>query len=159
MNADTASGNCRRLRRQFLPWVDECNPIVPPSNSTGAALIFPATAHDALHPAAHTRGHLIMALVSPASRTQRRVVRGVRILLAWAFGTAGIAKLAGVPRMVQVFDAIGFGQWFRYLITGSVEVVGAVRLPLPAAGFVSASLLTATVLAVVATHPFLSAAA
>ena len=60
----------------------------------------------------------------------------------------------------QVFgvDAIGFGQWFRYL-TGGVEVVGAVRLPLPAAGFASASLLTATVLAVVATHPFLSAAA
>jgi hypothetical protein len=56
-----------------------------------------------------------MASVSPASRTQCHVVRGVRILLTSAFGMAGIAKPAGMPRMVQGFDAIGCGQWLRYL--------------------------------------------
>jgi putative oxidoreductase len=35
-----------------------------------------------------------MAL-SSASPTQRRIVWGVRILLALAFGAAGLAKLAG----------------------------------------------------------------
>lgn len=86
--------------------------------------------------------------VSPA---QHRIVWGIRILLALAFGAAGIAKLAGVPQMVQVFDAIGFGQWFRYL-TGVVEVVGAVLLLVPATGFFASLLLTTTMVGAVATH-------
>ena len=85
------------------------------------------------------------------SPTHRRIVWGVRILLALAFGAAGISKLAGVPQMVQVFDAIGFGQWFRYL-TGAVEVVGVVLLLVPYTGFLGALLLTATMVGAVATH-------
>lgn len=85
------------------------------------------------------------------SPTHRRIVWTVRILLALAFGAAGLAKLAGVPQMVQVFDAIGFGQWFRYL-TGVVEIVGAVLLLVPAAGFFGGLLLAATMVCAVATH-------
>jgi putative oxidoreductase len=92
-----------------------------------------------------------MAYSSSVSPTQRRIAWGVRILLALAFGAAGISKLAGVPQMVQVFDAIGFGQWFRYL-TGAVEVVGAVLLLVPATGFFGGLLLTATMVGAVATH-------
>lgn len=88
---------------------------------------------------------------SPLSVTQRRIVWAVRILLALAFGAAGIAKLAGVPEMVQVFDAIGFGQWFRY-VTGAVEVLGAVLLLIPALGFVGGLVLFATMVGGVATH-------
>lgn len=88
---------------------------------------------------------------SPASPTQRRIVWGVRILLALAFGAAGIAKLAAVPQMVQVFEAIGIGQWFR-VVTGLVEVTGAVLLLVPATGFIGALLLTATMVGAVATH-------
>lgn len=83
--------------------------------------------------------------------TQRRIVWGIRIPLALAFAAAGIAKLAGAPQMVQVFDAIGVGQWFRYL-TGTVEIVGAVLLLVPAAGFLDGPLLTATMACAVATH-------
>ena len=94
-----------------------------------------------------------MTSTSPASTSpiQRRIVWGVRILLALAFGAAGLAKLAGVPQMVQVFEAVGFGQWFRYL-TGVVEVGGAVLLLVPATGFVGGLLLTATMAGAVATH-------
>lgn len=88
---------------------------------------------------------------SPLSVTQRRIVWAVRILLALAFGAAGIAKLAGVPEMVQVFDAIGFGQWFRY-VTGAVEIAGAALLLIPASGFVGGLLLFATMVGGVATH-------
>ena len=88
------------------------------------------------------------SLVSP---TQRRIVWGVRVLLALAFGAAGAAKLAGAQQMVQVFDAIGFGQWFRYL-TGLVEVGGAVLLLVPATGFLGGLLLLATMVCAVATH-------
>jgi putative oxidoreductase len=92
-----------------------------------------------------------MASSSSVSPTQRRIVWGIRMLLALAFGAAGIAKLAGVPQMVQVFDAIGFGQWFRYL-TGAVEIGGAVLLLVPAAGFFGGLLLAATMAGAVATH-------
>lgn len=92
-----------------------------------------------------------MAATSSISPTQRRIVWGVRILLALAFGAAGAAKLAGVSQMVQVFDAIGVGQWFRY-VTGAVEVVGAVLLLVPAAGFFGGLLLSATMIGAVATH-------
>ncbi|MDP9601752.1 UNVERIFIED_ORG: putative membrane protein YphA (DoxX/SURF4 family) [Variovorax paradoxus] len=92
-----------------------------------------------------------MTTSSLASPTQRRVVWGVRILLALAFGAAGAAKLAGAQQMVQVFDAIGFGQWFRYL-TGLVEVGGALLLLVPATGFLGGLLLAATMVCAVATH-------
>lgn len=88
---------------------------------------------------------------SPLSPTQRRIVWGVRILLALAFGAAGAAKLAGVPQMVQVFDAIGAGQWFRYL-TGAIEIIGAVLILIPAGGFFGALLLAATMVGAVMTH-------
>ncbi len=88
---------------------------------------------------------------SSAQRTQRRIVWGLRILLAVAFGMAGAAKLAGVPQMVQVFDAIGFGQWFRY-VTGLVELAGVVLLLVPATGFFGGLLLAATMVCAIATH-------
>jgi uncharacterized membrane protein YphA (DoxX/SURF4 family) len=92
-----------------------------------------------------------MTSSSTSSPTQHRIVWGVRILLALAFGAAGASKLAGVPQMVQVFDAIGFGQWFRY-VTGLVEVGGALLLLVPATGFFGGLLLAATMVCGVATH-------
>ena len=89
--------------------------------------------------------------LTSTSTTQRRIVWGVRILLALAFGAAGLAKLAGVPQMVQVFEAVGFGQWFRY-VTGVVEVGGALLLLVPATGFIGGLLLTVTMAGAVATH-------
>ena len=44
-----------------------------------------------------------------------------RLVLAALFLFTGGAKLAGLPAMVEVFERVGFGQWFRYL-TGILEV-------------------------------------
>ncbi len=85
------------------------------------------------------------------SPTHPRILWTIRIVLALAFDAAGLAKLAGVAQMVQVFDAMGFGQWFRYL-TGMVEIVGAVLLVVPPAGFFGGVLLAATMACAVATH-------
>src|SRR5262249_14313978 len=96
------------------------------------------------------RRNLLMALSTTA---HRRIVWGVRALLALAFGAAGAAKLAGVPQMVQIFDLIGIGQWFRY-VTGAVEVIGALLLLIPGTGFLGGLLLSATMACGVATHLF-----
>lgn len=87
----------------------------------------------------------------PLLPTQRRIVWGLRVLLALAFGAAGASKLAGVPQMVQLFDAVGFGQWFRYL-TGAAEIIGALLVLVPATGFFGGLLLAVTMVGGVGTH-------
>lgn len=88
-----------------------------------------------------------------SANTHRRILWTARILLAMAFGAAGAAKLAGAAPMVQVFDLIGIGQWFRYL-TGTVEVAGAVLLLVPVTGFFGSLLLCLTMTFAVGTHLF-----
>ncbi|MBV8977170.1 MAG: DoxX family protein [Alphaproteobacteria bacterium] len=56
----------------------------------------------------------------------------LRGLLAAVFVAAGTMKLIGVPRMVQEFGLIGFGQWFRFF-TAAIEILGATLLFAPAA--------------------------
>lgn len=75
----------------------------------------------------------------------------VRILLAITFAAAGGAKLAGVPAMVEIFEAIGVGQWFR-LVTGAVEITGAVLLVVPMTVGFGAALLAATMACAVVIH-------
>jgi len=76
------------------------------------------------------------------------VVQG---LLAAVFLAVGGAKLAGVPMMVQIFDQIGFGQGFR-IVTGVVEVLGAVALLVPGFAALGAAWLAATMFFAVLTH-------
>src|SRR6202162_886811 len=54
----------------------------------------------------------------------------LQVLAALAFVAAGSGKLLGNPDMIALFDAIGIGQWFRY-VTGSLEVLGALLLIVP----------------------------
>lgn len=76
---------------------------------------------------------------------------GLRVLLALAFGAAGLAKLAGVEMMVGTFEAIGVGQWFRYL-TGAIELGSAVLLWLPGLQFLGAALLVCTMIGAAVAH-------
>ena len=77
-----------------------------------------------------------------------------QIVLAGMLILAGGLKLAGVPVMVALFDAIGIGQWFRY-VTGSIEVVSAVALLVPAWAPFGALLLIPTMVGAVVTHLFI----
>lgn len=79
---------------------------------------------------------------------------GLRALLTLAFVSAGLAKLSGAEMMVGTFDAIGVGQWFRY-VTGAIEVVGAVMLWLPRRQVLAAALLGATMVGAVLAHIFI----
>ena len=78
------------------------------------------------------------------------VVRG---LLALAFVAAGGAKLYGVPMLVEEFQHIGLGQWFRY-VTGGLEIMGAILLLLPQKAVLGALLLICIMVGAVITHLF-----
>ena len=54
----------------------------------------------------------------------------LQIAAAGMFLMVGFLKLWGNPQLVGLFEAIGVGQWFRYL-TGILEVAGAILLLLP----------------------------
>ena len=77
-----------------------------------------------------------------------------QIGLAAMFMFVGGLKLTGAPQLVALFDAIGIGQWFRY-VTGSIEVVSAVALLVPAWAAFGALLLIPTMVGAVITHLFI----
>ena len=78
----------------------------------------------------------------------------VQIALAGMFLLAGSSKLLGAPAMVGLFDAIGIGQWFRYL-TGLIEVASALALFVPSIAVFGALALVATMVGAIATHLFI----
>src|SRR5476651_1013214 len=67
---------------------------------------------------------------------------------------AGANKLSGNEQMVGMFQAIGFGQWFRYL-TGSIEVIGGILLLVPSLTGIGGLITTGVFVGAVATHLFL----
>ena len=77
-----------------------------------------------------------------------------QIALAGMFLFTGGLKLTGAPELVALFDAIGIGQWFRY-VTGSIEVVSAVALLVPSWAAFGALLLVPTMVGAVITHLFI----
>ncbi len=83
---------------------------------------------------------------------------GLRALLTLAFVGAGLAKLAGVDMMVATYDAIGVGQWFRY-VTGIIEVGAAVLLWLPRRQVLAAAMLGGTMVGAVLAHLLILGAA
>jgi len=78
----------------------------------------------------------------------------IKALITLAFVAAGLAKFAGVEDMVAVFDAVGVGQWLRY-VTAIFEIGGAVLLWIPGKQFYGAGLLAATMTGAVLSHLFI----
>lgn len=78
----------------------------------------------------------------------------LKILAALAFLAAGSAKLLGVEMMVGTFEAIGVGQWFRY-VTGIIEVGSAILLFVPGKQAYGAGLLLCTMIGATLAHLFI----
>jgi putative oxidoreductase len=74
-----------------------------------------------------------------------------QVLCAAMFLFAGGPKLAGHPQMVETFDVIGFGQWFRYF-TAALEVLGGIALLVPATAPFAAIVLACVMAGAVLTH-------
>ena len=84
-------------------------------------------------------------------RAKNVALWALQILTAAVFFFAGVGALSGQPMMVETFDKIGIGQWFRY-VTGGIEVTSAVLLLIPRLTPVGAALLVCTMIGAVLTH-------
>ena len=78
----------------------------------------------------------------------------VQIALALVFLLAGGSKLLGAPPMVALFNAIGIGQWFRY-VTGLIEVGSALALLVPGLAVFGAVALVPTMIGAIAAELFI----
>jgi len=88
------------------------------------------------------------------ARPSRRIgAWSLQGVLAAAFLAAGVAKLTGVPFMVDLFAQIGIGQWFRFM-TGAVEVAGAVALLVPGLASIAGLWLGGTMVGATLAHLF-----
>jgi uncharacterized membrane protein YphA (DoxX/SURF4 family) len=82
-----------------------------------------------------------------AAETEAGVSKPVDIFLwvcqligALAFSLVGVAKIVGADAEVQLFAAVGYGQWLRYF-TGGLEIAGALMVVFPGTAAVGAFLL------------------
>ena len=87
----------------------------------------------------------------PKRRAVAVVLWTLQIASAALFLFSGTLKLTGAPMMVQMFGAIGLGQWFRYL-TGGLEVISAVLLLVPSLARFGALALAVTMVGAILTH-------
>jgi len=78
----------------------------------------------------------------------------LQIAAAGMFLMVGFLKLSGNPQLVGLFEAIGLGQWFRYL-TGTLEVTGAILLLVPRTSGLAALMLVGVMVGAVITHLFI----
>lgn len=79
---------------------------------------------------------------APAGRSRSATVGlwVLRIILGTAFVLAALMKLAGRQAMIDEFDVVGLGQWFRYF-TGILELIGGIAVLVPAVSAFAAILL------------------
>jgi putative oxidoreductase len=99
---------------------------------------------------------LSLTHASPVRRGRAAVIAlwAVQIGLAGMFLLAGGSKLLGPAPMVALFDAIGIGQWFRY-VTGLIEVGSAVALLVPAFAVFGALALVPTMIGAILAQLFI----
>ena len=102
--------------------------------------------HSALTPATPTR--------APQRKGANIALWVLQALLALAFVGAASGKLLGKPEMVALFEAVGVGQWFRY-VTGVLELAGALLIVVPRTKFFGAALLSVVMVGAVLTHLFI----
>jgi uncharacterized membrane protein YphA (DoxX/SURF4 family) len=102
----------------------------------------------------HFTSPAIQTVHADQSRIGLIALWAMQLALAGMFVLAGGSKLVGAPAMIALFDAIGVGQWFRY-VTGLIEVGSAVTLLVPSIAPFGAMALVATMAGAVLTHLFI----
>ncbi|MGH3655246.1 MAG: DoxX family protein [Micromonosporaceae bacterium] len=95
-----------------------------------------------------------IASSAPISRSRALTITmwTAQVLFAALFAFAGVNKLVGIqPEVVQSFQQIGLGDWFRYL-TGACELAGGLGLLIPRLAGLAAAGLVGVMVGAVITH-------
>src|SRR5258705_6215171 len=122
-------------------------------NKSTVAMMAGTVGFSALSTSHSTETNMSATSIQSVRPTRRIGAWTLQAVLAAAVLAAGVAELAGVPFMVDLFEQIGLGQWFR-VTTGVVEVTGAVALLVPGVASIGALWLGFTMVCAVATHVF-----
>ena len=77
----------------------------------------------------------------------------VKAALTLVFVMAGTAKLLGADMVMTTFEAVGIGQWFRY-VTGAIEVAAAALLWVAGLQMIGSGLLMITMIGATFAHLF-----
>ena len=80
----------------------------------------------------------------PTTKPRQILTWILRVLLGLLFLAIGIEKLTGTQGTIPFFDAIGWGQWFRY-VSGAADTAGAILILIPRSTFYGAITITCTV--------------
>jgi len=84
-------------------------------------------------------------MTSETTDKVRHIITSIlRVLLGLAFLAIGIEKLTGTMGTIPFFDAIGWGQWFRYA-SGAMDTAGALLIFVPRWTSYGALIITGTV--------------
>jgi putative oxidoreductase len=92
--------------------------------------------------------------IGSRDKTGDIVLRLVRIAAVSTFIVDGCLKLGGSQQMLRIFEAIGYGQWLRYLV-GGLEVCGGIALLIPWLATSAAAMLGFLMLAAFFAHLFI----
>lgn len=80
---------------------------------------------------------------TPPTAAQRLIVALPRVAFGVAFIVIGLSKFESSGSWVKVFEAIGFGQWFRYF-TGAMQIAGGALMLLRRTTIVGALMIACT---------------
>ena len=101
-----------------------------------------------------TTSGILSASVATRPRALTIMLWLLQILLALQYAGGGWLKLSGAPVMVDMFAAIGAGQWFR-VVVGALEIAGAVGLVIPRLAGLAALGLSGLLVGAIATNLFI----
>ncbi|UYQ61526.1 DoxX family protein [Streptomyces peucetius] len=94
----------------------------------------------------------VPTLAAGPTRRTHLVVRALQIVLALFFAVASAApKLVAHSSATEGFDAIGYGDWYMYLV-GGLELAGAIALVIPLLSGVAAMALMGLMIGAFATQ-------
>ncbi|MDA0636179.1 DoxX family protein [Nonomuraea sp. MCN248] len=100
-----------------------------------------------------------MKMIQTRPSTGRRLAGAglwvLQVVAAGVFLMAALGKFTGAEPSASTFEALGWGEWFRYLV-GAVEVVGAVALLVPALSGAAALAFTGLMAGATLTEAFVS---
>ena len=121
-----------------------------PASDTASATGSTSAAHS---PAPSSEDNPAFEKGASSSRLYSATLWTTQILVGGFLFFSALMKLTGAEEMVALFEAIGIGQWFRY-VTAVIQIAGAGLIVVPRLASIGALVLASTMGGAALTHLF-----